>query len=68
MNTTKRGQGAKFTKQQIKNWELYEAQRLEGSYNMFDRRAIEASGLEREEYFFCLKNYDALRDAQGEGV
>lgn len=53
----------KFTEQQIRNWRKYENVRLDGSWNMFDPRSMRASGLSREDYFFCLKNYSELRDA-----
>jgi hypothetical protein len=52
----------KHTKIQVDNWKLFEEQRLEGSYNMFDPRARECTGLDREEYMYCLKNYDSLKE------
>lgn len=64
MTDTKKG----FTESQISNWRRYEAQRVDGSYNMFDPMAREATGLSKEDYLFCLKNYSELREAaEGRG-
>jgi hypothetical protein len=53
----------KFTKRQIANWKEYEAVRAEGLYNMFDPNAQLATGLDRDDYMFSLKNYSALKEA-----
>jgi hypothetical protein len=36
---------------------------LGGEYNMFDPRAVSATGLSESEYCFVLKNYVRLREA-----
>jgi hypothetical protein len=51
----------KFTKEQIDNWNAYEDVRLGGLYNMFDSRARMATGLDKTEYFFTMKNFSELR-------
>jgi len=52
-----------FSSEQIESWEAYERIRGSGVINMFDARAgAMLSGLTREEYFFCMKNYGGLRD------
>jgi len=53
----------KFTEQQIKNWQAYEKVRQNGSWNMWTSDAIKATGLSKDDYMFCLKNYADLRDA-----
>lgn len=52
-----------FSKEDICDWKKFERVRLDGSWNMFDSRAIQASGLEKERYFFVLKNYSKLKEA-----
>lgn len=52
----------KFTDKQIKDWEAYEEVRQEGEFNMLDPTARAMTGLERDEYSFCMKNYVALRE------
>lgn len=44
-----------ITKEQFMKY--YNVQ-MSGAYNMFDRRAIELSGLDKETYFEIIKNYD----------
>ncbi len=56
----------RFTDQQVKNWLRYEQIRTRGKWNMLDRKAMVASGLSSEDYFFTLENYTALR-AQATG-
>jgi hypothetical protein len=51
----------KHTKEQINNWKLYEKVRKEGRFNMFDPNARILTGLDREEYMYCLSNYDTLK-------
>jgi hypothetical protein len=54
----------KWTEQQILNWAAYEAVRKSGAINMFDvRTGCALSGLTKDEYTFCMKNYGALMDA-----
>lgn len=58
-----------FTKRQIKAYRKYESVRESGLYNMWDPRAQKASGLDRDAYLFCIKNYDELRKAaEAEGA
>lgn len=52
-----------FSSAEIENWEAYERVRKSGVINMFDARTgSELAGLSRDEYFFCMENYDELRD------
>lgn len=51
----------KHTAQQIENWELYEQVRQGGRFNMFDPRARKSTGLSKEDYVYCLKNYSTLK-------
>ena len=55
----------RFTKKQIEDWKLYEDVRLSGAYNMITHssQAAEMAGLDREEHWFCLKNYNELKEA-----
>jgi hypothetical protein len=51
-----------FTEQQLENWKKYEAVRKSGVINMFDARTgCALSGLTRDEYVFCMRNYVALQ-------
>ena len=51
-----------FTPDQIANWEAYERVRKSGVVNMFDvGTATKLSGLFRDEYLFCMKNYSQLK-------
>lgn len=59
------GTAAKFTAEQLDAFKRYEHVRRRGAFNMLDRRAIAATGLQRDVYFFVLDNYEALRDAAG---
>lgn len=52
---------SKYTQKQIENWKEYEKVRREGRFNMFDPNARALTGLSREEYTFCIENYDALK-------
>ena len=52
----------KFTAQQIKDYLAYEKVRESGRFNMLDPRAIKASRLGDEAYFFVLKNFGALQE------
>lgn len=53
----------KFTEEQLNNFKAYEKIRSSGRYNMFDRRAIIASGLSQNEYLFVMENYLELETA-----
>ena len=41
-------------------FKAYEKVRVRGRWNMWDGRAQSATGLDTEEYFAVLRNYDAL--------
>lgn len=53
---------AKFNDVQIENWRAFEDVRSSGAFNMYDPAAIECSGLEKEDYQFVMRNYDALKE------
>jgi hypothetical protein len=53
-----------FTANQLANFKAYRKVQMGGEYNMFDPRAVSASGLSESEYFFVLKNYVRLREAE----
>lgn len=55
-----------FTEEQIANWRQYERVRKSGKFNMFEPIARAATGLERNDYLFCMDNYPELR-LQAEG-
>lgn len=52
----------KFTKKQLENFKKYEKVRSGGKYNMFDKKAIIATGLTKEEYLFVMNNYMELKN------
>lgn len=52
-----------FTKQQLNNWRAYERVRAGGRYNMFTNAAQRMAGLNRDEFFFVMDNYSALKEA-----
>ena len=52
----------KHTQEQLANWKVYEEVRLEGRYNMFDPNARILTGLDKEEYLYCMKNYSTLQE------
>ena len=52
-----------FTPQQLENWRAYESVRDEGNWNMWAPQAIEATGLNKADYLFVMKNFDALKQA-----
>ena len=54
---------AKFTKEQILDFNAFEEVRKSGRFNMFDPNARRVSGLEKEEYRFVMKNYSELKEA-----
>lgn len=45
-----------------RDYEVYEMQRMIGSYNMFDAKARELTGLSKEMYVAIMKNYGALME------
>lgn len=53
---------SKFTEQQLKNWKRYEDVRKSGRHNMLTPNARQATGLEREDYWFCVHNYSELKE------
>lgn len=50
-----------FNKFQMECFKAYEGVRASGEFNMFDRRAQYAAGLEKEDFLFVMKNYAALK-------
>lgn len=52
----------KFSKKQIQDWKAYESVRAVGLYNMFDSRARALTGLNRDDYFFVMKNFSELKE------
>ena len=58
-----------FTERQINNWKEFENVRELGLFNMYDRRAMECTSLEKDEWLFCMSNYAQLKaQAQREEV
>lgn len=55
-----------FTKERIMQFNNFEEVRSEGQFNMFSRDAREATGLEKDDYIFVMKNYPALKKAAEE--
>jgi len=53
----------KFTAKQIGNYKKYERVRISGRWNMYDPKARAATGMNKDEYTFVMKNFQALRDA-----
>lgn len=51
----------KFTTQQRDNFRAYERVRKGSRWNMYDPRAVRATGLDREEYVFVMNNFAALK-------
>lgn len=41
-------------------FDAYEKVRVSGKYNMFDPRALEASGLSKKDYVYVMENYTEL--------
>jgi hypothetical protein len=60
--------GKKFTRRQLRDWRKYEQVRASGKWNRWDLAAQQATGLDRDAYLFSLRNYDALKEAAGEGT
>lgn len=52
----------KFTHKQIANWRKYEKIRESGKFNMWDDAAMRATGLNRDDYIFTLRNYNDLKE------
>lgn len=51
-----------FTKEQLEHFRKYERVRSSGRYNMGDFRAVIATGLTQEQYFYVMGAYDQLRE------
>jgi hypothetical protein len=49
-----------FTKEQTNNFKAYLKVQKKGKYNMFDPRAVGATGLTSAEYGFVMDNYGEL--------
>jgi hypothetical protein len=56
----------RYSDRDIIDWRTYERVRLCGTYNMFDPRAIDMTGLTRERYIFILENYCSIQDQMKE--
>ena len=53
---------SKFTDKQIENFTEFEGVRISGVINMFDARSgCEMTGMTKEEWIFCMSNYDELK-------
>lgn len=63
MSTTTTDTPAQFTDQQLSNFHRYEQVRQGSRFNMFDPRARQLTGMERDEYLFVMENYVALEQA-----
>ena len=50
-----------FTQAQLMQYAEYEYVRASADFNMFDPRAMRATGLNREDYLFVMKNYSELK-------
>lgn len=51
-----------FTKEQLEHFQKYERVRSSGRYNMEDFRAVIATGLTQEQYYYVMGAYDQLRE------
>lgn len=52
-----------FTPEQLDHWASYESVRSSGQFNMFDNRAIRATGLSKDQFFFVVDNFNDLKAA-----
>jgi len=52
-----------FTAEQLDAYLAYEEIRLCGAYNMFSAEAREATGLDKAQYTFVMKNFAELKKA-----
>lgn len=52
-----------FTDIDLDNWRAYERVRKSGKWNMFFPEARRASGLEDDDYSFCIRWYSELKEA-----
>ena len=50
-----------FTEEQIKNYHTYKEVREMGTFNMSSHDAQAMTGLDKEDYMFCMRNYILLR-------
>ena len=55
-----------YTERDIIDWRVYERIRSGGLYNMFDKRAIHATGLSSDRYIYILENYSKIQDYMAE--
>jgi hypothetical protein len=53
----------KFTDKQLADFRAFYRVQKTGKHNMLWSSAREAAGMERAEYMFVIKNYEALRQA-----
>jgi hypothetical protein len=54
---------SEFTEQQLADWVKYEEVRKSGKYSMFDIQAQASARLDKDSYFFVMKNFSALSKA-----
>ena len=52
----------KYSDKDIIDWRVYERVRSRGTYNMFDSRARELTGLSKDRYIYILENYCGIQD------
>lgn len=52
----------KYSDRDIIDWRIYERVRSRGTYNMFDLRARELTGLSKDRYNYILGNYCGIQD------
>ena len=57
-----------FTQTQLNDFKAYKAVQMSGAYNMFDKRAIQMTGLTRAAYLAVMENYDELSEAANRQV
>jgi hypothetical protein len=53
----------KFTLIQLSNWRAYERVRKSARFNMLFPGAQEATGLNVQDFLFCIDHYDSLKNA-----
>jgi hypothetical protein len=51
----------RFSPKQIQQYLAYETVRMKGTYNMFDPRAQDLTGMTKGDYLFVMGQYSQLR-------
>ena len=55
---------SEFTEDQLENFKEFVRIQKSGIINMFDARTgCELTGMERDDWMFCMNHYDALSEA-----